>query len=140
MARTVEAGEKGARFEGKDYRRYSFWLETAGEDLIPRPALEGAERADVAILGAGFTGLWTAYYLLKRDPSLRVVVLEGEVAGFGASGLNGAWCGAGFPVSPGELARRFGREAARALIVEMQSTVEEVGRVAAAEGIDAQYF
>jgi glycine/D-amino acid oxidase-like deaminating enzyme len=140
LARTVEAGEKGARFEGKDYRRYSFWLETAGEDLIPRPALDGAERADVAILGAGFTGLWTAYYLLKRDPSLRVVVLEGEVAGFGASGRNGAWCGSGFPVTPRELARRFGLEAARALIVEMQSTVEEVGRVAAAEGIDAQYF
>ena len=61
MARTVEVEENSARFEeGKDYRRYSFWLETAGEDLIPRPALEGAERADVAILGAGFTGLWTA--------------------------------------------------------------------------------
>jgi glycine/D-amino acid oxidase-like deaminating enzyme len=68
------------------------------------------------------------------------VVLEGEVAGFGASGRNGAWCGSGFPVTPGELARRFGREAARDLIVEMQSTVEEVGRVAETEGIDAQYF
>ena len=139
MGRTVEVGEKGSRYEGKDYRPYSFWLETAGEDLVPRPALDGAERADVAILGAGFTGLWTAYYLLKRDPSLRVVVLEAEVAGFGASGRNGAWCGSGFPVSPRELARRFGLEAARALIVEMQSTVEEVGRVTAAEGIDAQY-
>ena len=140
MGRTVEVGEKGSRYEGKDYRPYSFWLETAGEDLIPRPALDGAERADVAVLGAGFTGLWTAYYLLKREPSLRVAVLEAEVAGFGASGRNGAWCGSGFPVSPRELARRFGLEAARALIVEMQSTVEEVGRVTAAEGIDAQYL
>ena len=140
MARTVEAEEKSARFEGKDYRRYSFWLETAGEDLVPRPALDGAERADVAVLGAGFTGLWTAYYLLKNNPSLRVVVLEGEVAGFGASGRNGGWCGSGFPVTPRELTRRFGREAARAMIVEMQSSVAEVGRVVEAEGIDAQYF
>ncbi|MDQ5818230.1 MAG: FAD-binding oxidoreductase [Actinomycetota bacterium] len=136
----MEVAQKSPRSEEKDYRRYSFWLETAGEDLIPRPALEGAERADVAILGAGFTGLWTAYYLLKSEPSLRVVVLEGEVAGFGASGRNGAWCGSGFPVTPKELVRRFGREAARALIVEMQNTVYEVGRVAEAEGIDAQYF
>jgi glycine/D-amino acid oxidase-like deaminating enzyme len=84
--------------------------------------------------------LWTAYYLLRNEPSLRVVVLEGEVAGFGASGRNGAWCGAGFPVTPKELVRRFGREAARALILEMRNTVYEVGRVAEAEGIDAQYF
>jgi glycine/D-amino acid oxidase-like deaminating enzyme len=140
LARPVEVEEKSARFEGKDYRQYSFWLETAGEDLIPRPALAGSERADVAILGAGFTGLWTAYYLLKYDPSLRVVILEGEIAGFGASGRNGAWCGSGFPVTPGELARRFGWEAARSLILEMQSTVSEVGRVAEAEGIAAQYF
>nr|MDQ5812351.1 FAD-binding oxidoreductase [Actinomycetota bacterium] len=81
-----------------------------------------------------------AYYLLKNDPSLRVVVLEGEVAGFGASGRNGAWCGSGFPVSPNELVRRFGREAARAQILEMQNTVYEVGRVAEAEGIDAKYL
>ena len=137
LGRTAEAARSASL---EDYRRHSFWLETAGEELAPRPALGGAERADVAILGAGFTGLWTAYYLLKNDPSLRVVVLEGEIAGFGASGRNGAWCGSGFPVSPGELVRRFGREAARAMISEMQSTVEEVGRVAEAEGIDAQYF
>jgi glycine/D-amino acid oxidase-like deaminating enzyme len=140
LARPAQVEKKSTRFGSEDYRRYSFWLETAGEDLVPRPALDGAERADVVILGAGFTGLWTAYYLLKNDPSLRVVVLESEVAGFGASGRNGAWCGSGFPVSPGELARRFGREAARDLILEMQSTVSEVGRVAEAEGIDAQYF
>jgi glycine/D-amino acid oxidase-like deaminating enzyme len=94
----------------------------------------------VAILGAGFTGLWTAYYLLGQEPSLRVVVLEAETAGFGASGRNGAWCTSGFPVTPGELQRRFGREATRELLIEMRRTVDEVGRVAKAEEIDAQYF
>jgi glycine/D-amino acid oxidase-like deaminating enzyme len=139
LARTVGV-EKSARSEGKDYARYSFWLETAGEELVPRPPLRGPAEADVAILGAGFTGLWTAYYLLEQEPSLRVVVLEAEISGFGASGRNGAWCNSAFPVSPGELARRFGAEAARELLLEMRGAVEEVGRVAGAEGIDAQYF
>jgi len=139
LTRTVGA-QKSSRSKNRDYRSYSFWLETAGEELVPRASLRGPAEADVAILGAGFTGLWTAYYLLKQEPSLRVVVLDAEIAGFGASGRNGAWCNAAFPVSPGELARRFGREAARELLLEMRSAVEEVGRVAEAEGIDAQYF
>ena len=138
MTRTVGA-QKSSRSKNRDYRSYSFWLETAGEELVPRPSLEGPMEADVAVLGAGFTGLWTAYYLLRNEPSLRVVVLEGEVAGFGASGRNGAWCGPGFPVTPGELARLYGREAARELILEMHNAVAEVGKVAEAEAIDAQY-
>ncbi len=69
----------------KDYAAYSFWLEHSGDDLTPRPALDGSTSVDVAILGAGFTGLWTAYHLLQRDPSLKVAVLEAEIAGFGAS-------------------------------------------------------
>ncbi|MEJ7842140.1 MAG: FAD-binding oxidoreductase [Rubrobacter sp.] len=139
MTRTV-GQRRGATAGDKDYRSYSFWLETAGEELAPRPPLTGPAEADVTILGAGFTGLWTAYYLLKREPSLRVVVLEAETAGFGASGRNGAWCNAAFPVTPGELARRFGDEAARDLLLEMRGAVGEVGRVSEAEGIDAQYF
>jgi glycine/D-amino acid oxidase-like deaminating enzyme len=126
--------------EARDYSTYSFWLETAGEDLTPRPSLPGPTRADVAILGAGFTGLWTAYYLLRQDPSLRVVVLESEIAGFGASGRNGAWCNSAFPVTPDELARRFGTEATRDLLLQMRGAVDEIGRVAEEEGIDAQYF
>ncbi|MBA2534020.1 MAG: FAD-dependent oxidoreductase [Rubrobacter sp.] len=131
---------KSAHPKDKDYRSYSFWLETAGEELAPRPSLSGPTEADVAILGAGFTGLWTAYYLLRKEPSLRVVVLESEIAGFGASGRNGAWCNSGFSVSPGELVRRFGMEATRDLLLEMRGAVDEIGRVVGAEGIDAQYF
>lgn len=139
MTRTA-GPRQGASPKSKDYGSFSFWLETAGEELAPRPPLTGPTEADVAVLGAGFTGLWTAYYLLKREPSLRVVVLEAETAGFGASGRNGAWCNAAFPVTPGELARRFGDEAARNLLLEMRESVAETGRVAEAEGIDAQYF
>src|SRR5581483_2449822 len=75
----------------------SLWLETAGDDLTARPRLPGDAVADVAIIGAGYTGLWAAHHLLRHDPSLRVVVLEREIAGWGASGRNGGWCSALFP-------------------------------------------
>jgi glycine/D-amino acid oxidase-like deaminating enzyme len=93
--------------------------------------------ADVVIVGAGYTGLWTAYYLLGADPSLRVVVLEAQVAGFGASGRNGGWCSALYPVEIGTLAREVGRAAAVAQYGAVRDAVDEVARVAAAEGIDA---
>lgn len=118
-----------------DYRRYSFWLETCGDDLTPRPALSGSVDVDVAILGAGYSGLWTAYYLLKRQPGLKVAIVEAEIAGFGASGRNGAWCTCGFPTSPTSLAKKHGKAAAVAVQRAMFDTVDEVGRVAAAEGL-----
>lgn len=123
----------------KDYRTYSFWLETCGDDLTPRPPLDGSTDVDVAILGAGFTGLWTAWYLLKRDPSLKVAIVEKEIAGFGASGRNGGWCFAGFPIGPVELLQKHGYDAARQVSLEMYRSVDEVGHVSQVEGIDAHY-
>lgn len=122
----------------KDYARYSFWLETCGDDLTPRPRMEGAIDVDIAILGAGYTGLWTAYYLLQNDPSLKIAILEKEIAGFGASGRNGGGLGSDFPLGPGQFAKRYGREAAIALQKTMWDTVDEVGRVAAREGFDIE--
>jgi glycine/D-amino acid oxidase-like deaminating enzyme len=123
----------------KNYASYSYWLESVPDDLTPRPALAGTVDADVGILGAGFSGLWTAYYLLKRDPSLRVVIVEREIAGFGASGRNGGWCTSGFPLSLNALERRFGRDAAVATAEAMISTVDEVGRVTHEEGLDIDW-
>jgi glycine/D-amino acid oxidase-like deaminating enzyme len=123
----------------KGYAHYSYWLASCGDDLTPRVPLDGSVQADVAILGAGFSGLWTAYYLLQRAPQLRVVLIEKEIAGFGGSGRNGGWCSSGFPVSLRELARRFGRDAARRLHAAMMQAVDEVGRVAARERIDCDY-
>lgn len=125
---------------GKDYAGYSFWLATAGDDLTPRAPLEGSIDVDVAILGAGFSGLWTAYYLLRRRPSLRVAVVEAEIAGFGASGRNGGWCSASFPYPLSQLEQRRGREAVLRLVTAMRDTVDEVGRVANAEGLDIDYI
>ncbi len=121
------------------YAATSFWLETAGDDLTPRPALDGSLDVDVAILGAGYTGLWTAYALLKHDPSLRIVILEREIAGFGASGRNGGWCASGLNATDELMERRFGRAAALAVEAAVDEAVDDVGRVCAAEGIDADY-
>ena len=91
-----------------DYSSYSFWLETCGESLAPRPALGNSIDVDVAILGGGYTGLWTAYYLLRANPRLKVAVIEKEIVGFGASGRNGGWCSSKFPVTPVMLEQRYG--------------------------------
>src|SRR6266568_3140390 len=122
-----------------DYASVSYWLETSGDDLTPRAPLDGSVDVDVAILGAGYTGLWTAYSLLERDPSLRILVVERDIAGFGASGRNGAWCTFGFGAGPDLLTHHYGRDAARAVHHAMVATVDEVGRAAEAEGIDAHY-
>ncbi len=66
----------------------SFWYRDLGVST-KRPALDGRLDVDVAIVGRGYTGLWTAYYLKKDQPDLRIAVLEKEFAGFGASGRNG---------------------------------------------------
>lgn len=105
--------------------------------------MPGPTDADVAIVGAGFTGLWAAYHLAVADPTLRIAVLEREVAGFGASGRNGGWCSALFPASAGHLARApgpyGGRDGAMRQLRALQGSVRDVGAIAAAEGIDAKY-
>jgi glycine/D-amino acid oxidase-like deaminating enzyme len=121
------------------YRSLSFWHDTVPGTLAPGAALDGDAEADVAIVGAGFTGLWTAYYLARAHPGLRIVVCEREIAGFGASGRNGGWCSALFPASAGKLERIAGRDGAIAMQRAMQATVDEVGRAAAAEGIDCHF-
>jgi glycine/D-amino acid oxidase-like deaminating enzyme len=116
----------------------SFWMSVLPE-AAPRAPLAGDAEADVCIVGAGYTGLWTAYYLARADPALRVTVLEAQTAGFGASGRNGGWCSALFPRSVAALERSYGRDRALALNAALEASVEEVGRVAAEEGIDCDY-
>ena len=117
----------------------SLWHHTANVDLAPRPPLPGDIEADVAIAGAGYTGLWTAYYLHELDPALRIAIVEREIAGFGASGRNGGWCSALFPPASSGIARRHGLQAAVAVRRAMHESLVEVGRVAEREGIEADY-
>src|SRR5687768_9037958 len=119
----------------------SFWHDSLepGDELRPRPPLPADVDVDVAVVGAGFTGLWTAYYLARADPHLRVMVIEREVAGFGASGRNGGWCvgdqAAPLPV----LEREHGPGAAERMMREMFRSVDEVGAVVAREEIGCSY-
>ena len=121
------------------YRSLSYWLSSVPGDLAPAGPLPGDLDVDVAIVGAGFTGLWTAYYLATAQPGLRIAICEREIAGFGASGRNGGWCSALFPASLAKLQRMAGRGPAVAMYRAMQDTVDEVGRVAVTEGIDCHW-
>jgi glycine/D-amino acid oxidase-like deaminating enzyme len=117
----------------------SYWLASCDDDLTPRPALAGDEVVDVAIMGGGFSGLWTAWFLLQNDPGLSIAIVERQFCGFGASGRNGGWCSPRFPINPSALIRRFGVPAARSILLAQQAMVEEVGRVCEHEGIDARF-
>lgn len=110
----------------------SFWWAQEGMPR-PRAPLPGDLQVDVAIVGAGYTGLWTAYYLATLQPDLRIAVLERRFAGFGASGRNGGWLTNS--VTGGR--ERYGRDGGIRQQRAMNETVDEVIRVAAAEAIDA---
>jgi len=115
----------------------SYWWQARGLTR-PRPSLPGSAEADVCIVGAGYTGLWTAYYLSRADPGIRIIVLEANFAGFGASGRNGGWVTAALPGSRSRYAMHpRGREGVRALERQLRETVDEVARVCRDEGIEA---
>jgi glycine/D-amino acid oxidase-like deaminating enzyme len=113
----------------------SFWWRDIGLPA-PRAPLAGDTQADVCIIGAGYTGLWAAYYLKKAQPDLDVLVVEKSFAGFGASGRNGGWLTGGFAWAHERYAGA-GQAGVRDLVTAMSGTVDEVIRVARAEGIDA---
>ena len=115
--------------------RVSHWWEQVGEPR-PRAELPGTVSADVAIVGAGYTGLWTAYYLKRARPNLRVVVVEERHAGFGASGRNGGWLTNSVTGGRDQYVARLGRDAAERFQLALNETVTEVLDVAAAERID----
>jgi glycine/D-amino acid oxidase-like deaminating enzyme len=118
----------------------SYWWRAYGGFPPRRPSLPGPAEADVCIVGGGYTGLWTAYYLAGLDPSLRIVVLEAAFAGYGASGRNGGWVTAALPGSRDIYSRGpRGMAGVRALEAELRSTVDEVGRVCAADSIAADF-
>lgn len=129
-----------------DAQKHGLMSSTSGialwqEDRVgaSRAPLPGDVDVDVAIVGAGFTGLWTAYYLLREDPSLKVTLIEREFAGFGASGRNGGWASSIFPVSLARVAKLYDKRAALHLQAEMNATVSEIGDVVDAEGFDCDY-
>ena len=115
----------------------SFWYSQIGRPESGSP-LAGDDECDVCIVGGGLTGLWTAYYLAKADPGLRISVLEAEFVGYGASGRNGGWLSAELPGSLARYARGpHGAEGAERLVTALRATVDEVIAVCRDEGIEA---
>ena len=117
----------------------SLWWSSLESPVTPRARLGEHLDVDVAIVGGGFTGLWTARELLRRDGSLRIAVLEKEVCGFGASGRNGGWASGLFPLSNASVIERFGRPAFDHQRRVLQNAVVELGASARDDGIDARY-
>lgn len=115
----------------------SFWYADIGGLPARRDPLDGEVQADVCIIGAGYTGLWAAWYLKQHDPGLQVVVIEKEFAGFGASGRNGGWLSGGFAWDHRRYLSSGDAAGVRALVQAMSGTVDEVIAVAEAQDIDA---
>jgi glycine/D-amino acid oxidase-like deaminating enzyme len=122
------------------YRARSLWLDGLPEPLTPRPPLEGDGDCDVAIVGAGFTGLWAAYFLARLQPDLRIAVVEREIAGFGPAGRNGGWASAGLAGDAHRYARLRGDDAVRRGERAMADAVAEIGQVVAMEDIDCGWL
>ncbi|MCL3816905.1 NAD(P)/FAD-dependent oxidoreductase [Aeromicrobium wangtongii] len=114
----------------------SFWWQQIGVP-VPRESLDGDLDCDVCIVGGGLTGLWTAHTLAELDPTLDIVVLEAEFAGFGASGRNGGWLSAELSGSKRRYGATHGREGVTALVRAMEQAVDDVIEVCRSEGIDA---
>ncbi|MGB9111864.1 MAG: FAD-dependent oxidoreductase, partial [Acidimicrobiales bacterium] len=95
----------------KSYAGLSFWFDTLSEPIKARPSLENDLDVDVAIVGGGYTALWSAYYLRSADPNLSVAIFEREVCGYGASGRNGGWCSGKLAASWPRIARASGIDA-----------------------------
>lgn len=120
------------------WRNISLWMDQLDEPLTPRPALERDLDLDVAIIGAGYTGLWTAYYLKRLEPGLKIAVFEAQIAGFGASGRNGGWL-MGNLLGEDRLLAPLPPEQRRASYELLHGIPDEVANVIEREGIDCDY-
>ena len=120
------------------WRTISLWMDQLDEPLLARPALERDLDVDVAIIGAGYTGLWTAYYLKRQAPGLNIAIIEAQTAGFGASGRNGGWL-MGNLLGEDRLLADLSPEQRRASFDLLHGIPDEVAIVLEREGIDCDY-
>ena len=123
-----------------DAEHPGFWWRELGPPPRARAPLGGALELDIAIVGAGYTGLWSAYYLKRAAPNLQVAVLERSVAGYGASGRNGGWVSGFFAGAARRYEQRSGSGSLRALQREMFATVGEVGAFLREHDLQADFL
>ena len=118
----------------------SLWRESTQHPAIERQPLLQDLSCDIAIIGGGYSGLWSAYYLKKLLPDLRIVIIEANRVGFGASGRNGGWCSGFLPNSIGELDKLHGRDTALEMYRQSFATLDEIENVLQSSQIDCDYF
>ncbi|MBO0494026.1 FAD-dependent oxidoreductase [Pseudomonas sp. Marseille-Q1929] len=120
------------------WRNISLWMDQLDDPLVARPSLEHDLDVNVVIIGAGYTGLWTAYYLKRQAPELNIAIVEAQTAGFGASGRNGGWL-MGNLLGEDRLLAGLAPAARRASFDLLHAIPDEVAQVLAREGIDCDY-
>ncbi|MCK6556082.1 FAD-binding oxidoreductase [Candidatus Binatia bacterium] len=120
-----------------DFASRSFWLEA--DPYTASPPLAGDVTVDIAIVGGGFTGLWTAYFLLRAQPSLKVAVIEAEVVGYGASGRNGGFAMTLLGPTLHQFVTAFGVESARNAHAAVARSVDDIGRFCTEHSVDCDY-
>lgn len=117
----------------------SLWQDTTDDRLVEHGALNENISCDIAIIGAGYSGLWSAYYLKKMFPNKHIVVLEQHHVGFGASGRNGGWCSGFLPVSLDEIEKQHGRRAAVEMYTQSFRTLDEIQNFTVENSIDCDF-
>jgi glycine/D-amino acid oxidase-like deaminating enzyme len=116
---------------------HGYWLEEA-EGFEVAPALEGEARADVVVIGGGYTGMWAAWQVKALEPNARVVLLEGEACGWGPSGRNGGFCNTMWFSLP-NMRRRWSDAAALSVARASQDAVIGVGAFCEEQDVDAWF-
>jgi glycine/D-amino acid oxidase-like deaminating enzyme len=116
---------------------HGYWLEEVGA-VAPAPPLDGDRKADVVVVGGGFTGLWAAWHIKQLQPDARVVLLEADGCGRGPSGRNGGFCNVMWFSLP-SMRRRWGDSAALAVARAAERAVHEIGQFCEREGVDAWF-
>ena len=94
---------------------------------------------DVVIVGGGFSGLWTAHHLKVWEPTLRIAILEKNLVGSGASGRNGGWVSALYPIDDHKMLKASSPQLIHNLHVHLRQTIDDIGGFAAAEAVDCGY-
>ncbi len=117
----------------------SYWHESVTSTEVEHESLNSDIDVDIAIVGAGYSGLWTAYYIKKLQPDARVVVIESNNVGFGASGRNGGWCSGFLPMTLSEIEKQHNRLAAIEMCRQSFATIDEIEKTLKSENIDCDF-
>ena len=116
-----------------------YWHESISSSLVDRSSVNTNLDVDIAIVGAGYSGLWTAYYLKQLQPDARIAVIEANHVGFGASGRNGGWCSGFLPMTLSEIEKQHDRQQAIDMYQQSFATLNEIEEIINLENIDCDY-